>query len=580
MTVKPDIPGRRRWLLHHRVVRHVGRGAHRLLGWFASLAAVLILLALFGIWRLMQGPVPLDWFAPYVEAAFARSGIGLKVAISGVRFGIDRTTHQLDLRAEDVRVSLRDGEPLASFPEMATSFALGALLRGQLTPTQVVIERPVVHLVRDTSGMIAARVGSGDAAGPDLGPHVIEQLAGPRESDAPLGLLRELSIRGATVIIDDQGTNETWRADRVDVSVERSAKGVRGDFSLAIPMGTSLPELHARYIYFADRQVFDLDMSFDGVQPADIPPLVPELAQLQRVEAAVSGTLQTRIDLAQRKAQGSRLDLVLSKGRVRSEWLPGGSVAIDKGELHAVYAPESSEVRLERLALDLGGGAELVLDGTLAGVTQELIAAPDDARPPGHLAGQLAAVVTNVPVPRLGEVWPTVFSPGGRRWVLENIHDGVLDEAAVKLGLDLDPVAHAATVLTARGSLRYHDLTINYFNGLPLVRQVGGTASFAGKELAFTPTSGKLKGLKVTGGSIRLTDLDEHPAWITIDLALAGPLQDMLEVVELEAAALCACDRHRSGAYRRRSREPAAFQISTGRRSQARRDRLQRQGDH
>ncbi len=117
---------------------------------------------------------------------------------------------------------------------------------------------------------------------------------------------------------------------------------------------------------------------------------MPELAQLQHLEAPVSGTLRTRIDLAQRRAQGSRLDLAFGKGQLHSDWLPTGSVAIDKGELHAVYAPEDSEVRLDRLALDLGGGTELVLDGTLAGVTPELIAAPADARPPGHSRRQFA----------------------------------------------------------------------------------------------------------------------------------------------------------------------------------------------
>jgi hypothetical protein len=531
-VAQPEAPPRRRRLLHHRAVRHVGRGAHHVLRWFGSLAAVLILFALFGIWRVMQGPIELDWLAPYLEGAFERSGIGLKVAISGVRFGIDRNTHQLDLRAEDVHVSLPGGGPLASFPEMATSFGLGALLRGRLEPTQVVVERPIVHLMRDKTGTIAARIGSSDAAAPVLGPSMLEQLAGPRERDAPLGLLRELSIRGASVIVDDRGSGQTWRADRVDVSVRRSIKGVRGDFSLAVPMGNSMPELHARYIYFADRQVLDLDISIEGVQPTDIPPLIPELVQLQHVAAPVSGTLRTRIDLAQRKAQGSRLDLVLGKGEVHSEWLPSGSVAIDKGEVHVVYAPERSEIQVAKLALDLGGGAGLELDGTLTGVTPELFAAPPEGRPPGHVAGNLAAALRHVPVSRLGELWPTVFSPGGRRWVLENIHDGVLDKAAVELGLDLDPVAHTANVLNAHGSLRYHDLTINYFNGLPEVRQVAGNADFAGKHLDFVPTSGMLKGLKLTGGTVQLTDLGEHPEWLTIDLALAGPFRDMLEVLD------------------------------------------------
>ena len=523
---------RRRWLPHHRTVRHVGRGAHHLLRWFGSLAAVLILLALLGIWRLMQGPIQLDWLAPYIESAFQRSGTGLKVAISGVRFGIDRTTQQLDLRAEDVRVSLPGGQPLASFPEMATSFGLGALLQGRLAPTQVVVERPIVHLVRDASGVIVAQVGADDAAAPALGPQMIEQLAGPRDRDPASDDLRRISIRGATVIVDDHRTGQTWRADRVDISVERSTKGVRGDFSLAFPMGSSMPELHASYRYFAERNVLDLDLSFDGVQPAEVPPLIPELAQLQHVSAPVSGTLRTRIDLNRRQAQGSRLDLALGQGRVRSEWLPAGTVAIEKGEVQVVYAPESSEVRVERLALDLGGGTRLVLDGTLSGVTPELIAAPEDARPPGHVGGKLSAALTHVPVARLGGLWPTAFSAGGRKWVLDNVHDGVLDEAAVELGLDLDPVAHTANVLNAKGTLRYHDLTIDYFNGLPLFRQVGGTAAFTGKHLDITPTSGMLKGMKLTGGALQLSELGERTEWLSIDLALAGPLQDALEVID------------------------------------------------
>jgi hypothetical protein len=513
-------------------VRHVGRGAHHLLRWFGSLAAVVILVALFGIWRVMQGPIQLDWLAPYVETAFQRSGTGLKVAISGVRFGIDRTTHQLDLRAQDVHVSLPNGEPLASFPEMATSFGLAGLLQGRLVPTQVVVERPVVHLVRDPGGMIVAQIGSGDAAAPDLGPQMLEQLAGPRDRDSASDDLKRVSIRGATVIVDDRRNGQTWRADRVDVSVERTAKGIRGDFSLAIPMGASMPELHASYRYFAERNVLDLDLSFDGVQPTDIPPMIPELAQLQHVAAPVSGTLRTRIDLSQHQAQGSRLDLALGQGRLRSEWLPSGSVALDKGELHAVYAPESSEVRLEQLMLDLGGGTQLVLHGTLSGVTPELIAAPEDARPPGHVVSKLVGSLTRVPVGRLGELWPASFTPHGRRWVLDNIHDGVLDEAAIELGLDLDPVAHTGNVLNAKGSLRYHDLTINYFNGLPFVRQVGGTAIFADKHLDFTPTSGVLKGMKIAGGVIQLSELGERTEWLGIDLALAGPLQDALEVID------------------------------------------------
>ncbi len=504
-----------------------------MLRWVGAVAAVVILIALLGIWRMMQGPIELNWLTPYVQAAIERSGVGLKVAISGVRFEIDRTTHQFDLRAEDVRVSLPDGRPLASFPELATSFALGALLRGRLGPTQVVVERPVLHLIRAASGAISARIGSGDNdAAHDLDPHMLEQLAGPPQRDAPLGLVRRISIRGATVIVDDRRSGRTWHINRADFSVSRSTKGASGDVSFAVPIGTSTPEVHASYRYLAERQILDLDLAIDGVEPTAIPPLIPELAQLSHVEAPVSGTLRTRIDLKQGTAQGSRLDLALGKGLLHSDWLPTGSIPIEQGELRATYAPEAEEVRVASLALDLGGGTKLNLDGTLGGVTPALLAAPENARPPGHVAGKFAATLTHVPVGRLANLWPKAFSPGGRRWTLANIADGVLDEAAMHLALDLDPVAHSANVLSAHGELRFHDLTITYLDGLPPVRKVAGTGAFAGDHLDFTPTGGTLRGLTVTGGSLRLTELGTPTEWLTVDLALAGPLQDVLGVID------------------------------------------------
>jgi hypothetical protein len=65
---------------------------HHCVVWLGSVAAVLILVAGFVIWRLMQGPIALDWLAPYIEAGLERSGIGFKVVIGGVRLGIDRAT--------------------------------------------------------------------------------------------------------------------------------------------------------------------------------------------------------------------------------------------------------------------------------------------------------------------------------------------------------------------------------------------------------------------------------------------------------------------------------------------------------
>jgi hypothetical protein len=81
-----------------------------------ALAAVLLFLAGFTLWRLMQGPIVLDRFAPYLETALERSTGGARIAISGVRLGIDRNTHALGFAIAGVRLDRPNGEPLLLQP--------------------------------------------------------------------------------------------------------------------------------------------------------------------------------------------------------------------------------------------------------------------------------------------------------------------------------------------------------------------------------------------------------------------------------------------------------------------------------
>jgi len=524
----PDEPaGRKRRQSAAMRMRH---GAQRLLIWLGALAAALILVIGFGLWRLIQGPIELDRLTPYVEAALNRSADGLHIGISAVRFAIDRNGRQLDLQIERVRLSRADGEPLATFSEMSASFSLSSLLRGRLAPTRLVVEHPVLRFIRDRDGKIGFRFGDQDADVPNFGPEILDQAAGPPRPRSPFGSMRRVVVRDATLILDDERTGRHWQADRVDATLERNPEGLAGDLSMAIAIGAPAPEFHARYRYSSSGKTLDLALEVGAVEPSALAALTPELAPLAAVNFPVSGTLETRLDLARLTTEGARLDLGFGAGSVKSELLPEGALALRQGELHAVYAPESGQLRLAKLDLDLGGGSVLTVKGSLESVTPGLIAGTDAA--PSHIPGKLSIVLADVPVAKFATLWPPALSGGGRRWVLANVHDGILDEAAVQLDLAVDPAARSAEVVSAHGSMRYHDLTINYFNGLAPVRKVSGTATLTDKRLAFTPTGGTIKSVQVTGGSLDITDLGAPVEWQTIDLNLAGPIRDVLEVID------------------------------------------------
>jgi hypothetical protein len=455
--------------------------------------------------------------------------------MSGVSIGIDHDTHRLDLRVQDVRLFAPDGAPLANFPEMATSFSVGALLGGRLEPTRLVVEHPVLRLTRDASGGFTFQIGSADTAPRDLGLDNPAGIFTPLRDGGPWRQLRRLYIRDATVVVDDRLTGKTWQANRVAGSLERSEKGVDGDLSLAVVLGGNAPELHATYRYAAAAQKLDLQVALDGLDPAALAPLAPALTLLAQARVPVSGTLGLRFDLAAGQAERARLDLGFGEGRLETNMLLGGALPIARGELHADYAPDTAELRLEKLALDLNGGTRLTVAGRLDGVLPQLLAPQliaTAAPVPKSLAGSLEITLANVPTARLNALWPQGVAKGGRRWATANLSDGMLDDVSMRLAVNIDPTTFAPEFSGAHGTMQFHDLTINYFNGLPPARKVGGTATLADRRLDFAMTGGEVKALKTTGGSIVITDLGAPVETMTVDVALAGPLQDALDIID------------------------------------------------
>ena len=344
--------------------------------------------------------------------------------------------------------------------------------------------------------------------------------------------MQRVVVRDATLILDDEITGRLWQADRVDATLERNSEGLSGDLSLAVAIGARSPEIHASYRYSSAARTLDVLFEFGAVEPSAFASLTPDFAPLAAVDVPVSGTVRTRIDLAAATTEGFRIDLGFGKGSLKTALMPDGVLSLQQGELHAVYAPESNQLRLAKLDIDLGDGAVLAVKGSLDAITPELIAGTDPL--PSHIPGKLDIVLSGVPIAKFQSLWPPALSPGGRRWVLANIRDGVLDQAAIQLDLAVDPAARSAEIVSNRGSMRYRDLTISYFGGLPPVRKVSGTATLADKQIEFMPTGGAVKSVQVTGGAIRITDLGAPVEWQTIDLALAGPIRDVLEVIDVK----------------------------------------------
>jgi Protein of unknown function/AsmA-like C-terminal region len=499
-------------------------------------AGVALALAFFAV-RVVNGPLPLNILVPVIEHALSASDGSFRVRIAGTVLSLAENHDSLEITTHGAVIQNRDGVVLAAVPELSLNLSLEAMLRGIIAPTRIIVTEPALHFQRDVDGKFQLGVGEG-GTNPELTDEIIHEALARPDPDRVSGYLKEVSIRGASLTVEDHMIGAAWRAPRAALTLFRSDQGIFGDLALAVDFEDKTAELHGEFRYILDEQRMTVAFSLADWEMAKLQRIAPVLAPLSSLHTPIGGTVEFSLDTARFEVEGARADLDAGAGALVDPALPGGSVAIAGGRLKVSYDTAASRVTLHELTLDLGGigvdGPGVKVTGTVDGVDARRIlrgAATGDWG--GELTIAAEAVGQRMPANDLDRFWPVALARNAREWVTANIRDGIVDEARLTTRLRLNPADfHAVTLDAFGGTLRMRDLTVDYHRPLPPVREVDGTATFDQYRMTLLPTSGTLKGERITGGTIVITDLDLVDQYIDIGLDITGPVRDALEVID------------------------------------------------
>jgi hypothetical protein len=506
------------------------RVALRLLHWLAAIAGVLALALALLIWRLSAGPISLDALAPYVARSIAAAESGLTVRVEHTLLSLGpRAT--IDIVARGVHLAKGDGGAELVLPELAMAFSPEAALRGIAAPTHIALDAPQLHLERAADGTFHLGLGAAGAGAGDWADALVSGLAAAPNGHGPLGWLQEVAIRDAGLTVDDRALGLSWQARHVDATLLRNQRGVSGNIALAaVEPGGIEAALRGDVSFIRGEQQIRTRVVFTELRPALFANAAPALAPLAALDLPVSGEVRFALDTAALRISAAAGNLRLGAGSLVHPALEGGRLPIASGTLSAAYDPAAGRVTLERLALDLGGPRAEVsgrIDGVGAGMLMGGWPQSVD------VAGELH--LYDVPADALPRFWPEQLASNARQWVTEHIHDGIVPEADARFAghVDLTPAASMPVrVATFAGTFDYRGLTVDYFNPLPPLRGVDGAATFNRAELDLMPSSGAVKGVKLTGGTAKLTQLDTNNEQIAIDFGIKGPVRDVLEVLD------------------------------------------------
>jgi hypothetical protein len=495
------------------------------------LVAVLALVVVVLVLRISYGALPLDMLTPLIEQSLSASDGSYRIHMRNAELALADAGAHLVIRARDLRIDDRDGVARATIPVLSLGVDLDALLHGMIAPTRIIVNAPQLHVERDAQGRFQLGLGAEEAGDHDFAHTLVGELLAPPDPRRATGYLEEISLRDARLTVDDRLLGSSWSASRAAITLFRNKRGIFGDFALAVDVEDRTAELDGEFRYVAlDRQL-TMNLSLADWEVAKLQHLVPALAPLGGLRVPIGGTVEFALSTENGALQGARIDLNSGAGSLASPALETGTIPVGGATISASYDPAAARLTLNKLALDFAGPTASI-SGTVDGLGADWLLR---GTPPtgAELAVAVEAEVSGMPANDLARFWPPALAHNARTWVTANIRDGIVDETHLATKLRVAAADLEILGLDAfGGSMRMHGLTVDYKHPLPPVLKVDGSAMFDHTHMELFPTSGVLKGQRVTGGKIVITDLEKIDQYIDIKLDVSGPLRDALEVID------------------------------------------------
>jgi hypothetical protein len=485
-------------------------------------------------WRLEQGPLEVPWLAERAAAAFNSQGGRTRIEIESAELAWSgwRSGHRspLDLRLRQVRAVDTDGHVRAELPDAAVSVSLSWLLTGVVAPRAIELGGLRLRVVRDAEGGVALDLGSlteGEAEAPaaagqapagDAVLEVLAELMRPPSEATPLAALRLVRISEARLEVEDAQLGRAWAAEVANLALTRRAGG---GIEVA---GTGHLALAAERVPLRIGGALDgatghgtLSVGLSAQRPAALARAAPVLSPLAALDAPVSLVLDVRLQglavpglaLARLRAGAGALDL----GRA-------GRVAI--GSLEADVTLDERTLRIERAVLHPA-------PPVAAGVARApVIRARAEAREEGgSWQAEASLTLDRVPMAELAHYWPAGIAPNARRWVTQNITEGVARDGRWTLRAEGD-MQGALRVTALDGEVIGEELTVHWLRPMPPAEDAAGRVRFALDGITIALEGGTQSGtsIAVRQGELRF-DLAAAPERLEMDLDLAGPLADV-----------------------------------------------------
>lgn len=521
----------------------IGRKTFLIVAESLMVLAVLVIIA-GGVlmWRLNQGKLEIGFARKFIESELSDPARNLSLQVGQVFLDWSALDSRPQISLNDVRlVDTQKDQPVLAFESASITLSRAGILVGNIAPRSIIINKPLITVVRAADGSVELAVAKTDTPKPQSDNdteeiiRVLDMMAKPPRDlprDWPLRSLRLIMITDARMMVEDHVLKKSWLVPKIELAFRRGQGNLVTSASLWLENEQLRdPTVAAEAMYAGNSGNIVADMVVNDLHADFLAAKFPDLDWLRDQVVALDGRAQVILDPAMKltglSAKLESRDGALMIPDVYDRALPYQSLA-----LNLAYTDADHTLVLSKSDLVLADDFSLSVDGK---VTQGA---------DGAYNIPFNILVHSLPQARVAEFWPKIMEgEGAEEWALKRLSKGRIYDSTINMVLNAsrekpDPESEGGAWSVELADLKtdflIENMTVDYSTPLMPVTAADGKGHFDYQkdQMTIDVTKGMLGDLTIQSGKIFVdTVVGSKIGHATIDTHLTGPLKTVFKYI-------------------------------------------------
>lgn len=505
---------------------------------------VFLSILLLFIWQLYKGPIAVPFLKPYIIQALSSSDDSYDISLESVNIELVRSIQPIKIIANNVVYKKQDESFIINAPRTSVSFSIRALLRGIIAPSSIEVDAPSIYAFTEY-GIEKTKPQDVNKKKIEYYINMAEDFLEKYNSDDKYiaeNYINSIQIKNANMEFHEVDLGRKWVISDVNYGFEKEFDALHTEASGLIDINGKIASAGIESKLNTQTKAMDLKVYFSDIIPADIVNnFVEESKQkeLYQIHMPIGGEISSRIDLNKILAEKDNVVEGLDKGiKEINLKLEGGQGYIEFNEDENMKYNMSSFSTEGKISGGLNNltvtGGKINIDGQEAkvGINIKGLKPYILENSLKDIQASITAETAKLKLDDLTKYWPRYLGESGWIWCKESLFDGEAKNAKFKFDFAYDKNKKNIVFKNLEGQVGAENATVLYLNGMPKIKNAYGLVTFTKDTININIDKGISDGVILTGGYVKLYDLDKYNNYADIRLIAESSVTDVLKLID------------------------------------------------